>query len=273
MVRRLGSAMLMFCLHLAWGSAAFGQALDPREIEARKDCLAGKYEAGIDLLAELFAETGNPNFVYNQARCYEASARPVDAIHRFREYLRVAPNASNEEKADVESHIGDCRAMQAEQDKKNIPREPPAPSPLAATAAPIVPLSTASVNSIAEAAEPATNERKKGASLRTTGVVLGVTGAGAAAAGVVFSVLTNNIKNQVESDGRKGFFDPAKDALGRTYATLQWVGYGVGAVAILAGAITYTFGYQSGQQDTGQSVVFIPMVGPGRGGALLQGRF
>ena len=109
--------------------------------------------------------------------------------------------------------------------------------------------------------------------MRTTGVILAVAGAGATAAGVVFSVLTNNIKNQVESDGRKGFFDPTKDARGRTYATLQWVGYGVGAAAILAGTITYAFGYKSGQQDTGQSVAVLPMVGPGRGGALLQGRF
>ena len=32
------------------------------------------------LLAELFAETGNPNFVFNQARCYEQNSKLDEAI-------------------------------------------------------------------------------------------------------------------------------------------------------------------------------------------------
>lgn len=91
---------------------------DAADVEAHKDCLTGKVEAGIALLAELFATSHNANFIYNQARCYEENGRPVDAINSFREYLRVAHSVSPEERADVEKHIADCQQLEAEQAKK-----------------------------------------------------------------------------------------------------------------------------------------------------------
>jgi hypothetical protein len=110
-------------------SAAPGQdEKDPRETQAQKDCLTGKVESGVALLAELYANTSNANFIYNQARCYEQNARPADAINRFREYLRVAKNISAEDKADVDHHIDECRSLQAEQEKKVEPTSPPAPA-------------------------------------------------------------------------------------------------------------------------------------------------
>ena len=97
---------------------AFGRDQDPSEIQARKDCLTGKPEDGVALLADLFAKTGNANFLYNQARCYQQNARPEDAINRFREYLRVAKDVTPAEKADVDKQIEDCRAVQAEQERE-----------------------------------------------------------------------------------------------------------------------------------------------------------
>jgi hypothetical protein len=112
-------------------SPAFAEeSLDPREVQARKDCLTGKVESGVALLAELYAVTTNANFLYNQARCYEQNARPEDAINHFREYLRVAKDIGAEEKADVDKHIAECRALVAERQRAVAPLpQPSSPAP------------------------------------------------------------------------------------------------------------------------------------------------
>jgi hypothetical protein len=87
---------------------AFGADKDPRIIQAQKDCLSGKTDSGVALLAEMYAETRNPNLIYNQARCYEQAARPEDALNRFREYLRVAKPISAGDRAVAEKHMEEC---------------------------------------------------------------------------------------------------------------------------------------------------------------------
>lgn len=119
---------------LAWPAAsALGGEKDPRVVQAQKDCLSGKTDSGVALLAELYAETHFPNFIYNQARCYEQAARPEDALNRFREYLRVAKNISAADKADAERHMQECRALAAEQERAREKKT------AAATAAVVVP--------------------------------------------------------------------------------------------------------------------------------------
>lgn len=110
---------------------------DPREKQAHVDCQTGKVEAGIQLLAEVFTETHKPYLVYNQARCYEQNSRPAEAINRFREYLRVAKEATADERADVERHIAECQALQAEQKKETSAA--PATAPASPPPPPIVP--------------------------------------------------------------------------------------------------------------------------------------
>ena len=277
MVNRSCVAWLAFVLPLLWLSTTHGQAQDPREVQARKDCLIGKYEGGAALLAELYAETTNPNFIYNQARCYEQNARPVEAVNRFREYLRIVPDISGEEKAEVERHIAECRSMQAEQEEQKtmpeLPNTKEAAVPAATIVASPIPSSVPAAVVAADATKPAEPSPRKGAFLRKTGIVLGAVGVAGIASGVVFSVLTSSTKSQVESDGRNGVFDPDKDARGHTYAALQWVGYGVGAAGIAAGAITYYYGYKTGRQDGGQAVALFPVVAPGHTGVALQGSF
>jgi hypothetical protein len=277
MVNRSCIAGLAFVLPLLWLSTTHGQAVDPREVQARKDCLTGKYEAGSALLAELFAETANPNFIYNQARCYEQNARPVEAVNRFREYLRIVPNISGEEKAEVERHLAECRSMQAEQEEKKpmpeLPNTKEAPVPAATIVASAMPPTSPAEVVAADATKQAQPAPRRGVSLQKTGIVLGAVGVAGVASGVVFSVLTSSIKSQVESNGRSGIFDPDKDARGHTYAALQWVGYGVGAAGIAAGAITYYYGYRAGRQDGSQAVALFPVVAPGHTGVALQGSF
>jgi hypothetical protein len=84
-----------------------------RERQAKKACLSGEYSKGVSILADLFVETEDPVYLYNQGRCYEQNVRYIEAAERFREYLRKAGDLGADVKADVNKHIADCEAATA----------------------------------------------------------------------------------------------------------------------------------------------------------------
>ena len=78
-----------------------------RELEAKKACLGGHADKGIELLADLYAETNDPTYIYNQGRCFEQNGRFTEAVTRFREYLRKATAAAPDERAQLDKHIAE----------------------------------------------------------------------------------------------------------------------------------------------------------------------
>ena len=300
-----GSRVGLFVVGIAmvWASVAFAQVQDPREVQARRDCLTGNYESGTALLAKLFAETGSPNFVYNQARCYKQNARPDEAIQRFREYLRIAGDLGAEEKAEVERHIGECQAMQAQPERQpitppTVPPTVPGPEGQAATpmaepfpafapaVAPSAPASWAAAPSAplpagttippglapAVAQVPPAPPENAGSGMRAFGIVIGAIGVGALVAGVVLSLEANHIATELNSDPTT--YDRSKDNQGRLYGNLQWVGYGAGGACLLLGALLYYVGYQGPQTAAaGPTVSLLPAISGSQAGAALQGRF
>ena len=84
---------------------------DGQERAARTACLAGDYAKGITILSELFVASNDPNFIYNQGRCYEQNRRYEDAIARFQEYLRVAQRLTKANRADAQKHITSCQNL------------------------------------------------------------------------------------------------------------------------------------------------------------------
>jgi hypothetical protein len=78
--------------------------------EARKACLSGDYAKGVAILAELFVETNDPVYLYNQGRCLQENVRYQEAVERFREYLSEARKLSAGDRANAERHIADCEA-------------------------------------------------------------------------------------------------------------------------------------------------------------------
>lgn len=60
----------------------------------------------------------------------------------------------------------------------------------------------------------------------------------------------------------------SKESDRKTYKTLGWVGYGVGAACIATGALLYCLGQQPGSAGAA-SVAFIPAFAPGQAGAIL----
>jgi hypothetical protein len=100
-----------------------------RERQAKKACLSGDYPTGVSILADLFVETEDPVYLYNQGRCYEQNVRYVEAAERFREYLRKAGTPSDEIKADVDKHIADCEAGAARVQPRAVEGASPAAQP------------------------------------------------------------------------------------------------------------------------------------------------
>jgi len=97
------------------------------EKAAKKACITGDVRKGIDLLGDLFVETNDATYIFNQARCFEQNHQWGDAIDRFKEYLRKVPDLPAKEKANVDRHISDCEVEQAK-------LAPPPPAPIAAPA-------------------------------------------------------------------------------------------------------------------------------------------
>jgi len=82
-----------------------------QERAARKACLSGDYAKGGSLLSDLFIDTKDPTYIFNQARCFEQNRRYEDAIARFQEYLRAAPDLDSSDKAAAEKHSTDCQDL------------------------------------------------------------------------------------------------------------------------------------------------------------------
>ena len=104
---RAGLAGLLVIAAAGRGQA---QERDHRELDAKKSCLGGHPDRGIELLAELYAETNDPTYIYNQGRCFEQNGRTTEAVTRFREYLRKATAASADERAQLEKHIAELES-------------------------------------------------------------------------------------------------------------------------------------------------------------------
>jgi tetratricopeptide (TPR) repeat protein len=129
-------------------------AVKSQERVAKKACLSGDYLKGVSILAELFVDTNDPTYLFNQGRCYEQNLRYAEAAERFKEYLRKAPKLSDSEKADVDRHIADCEASatknQAQIHGATAELSPPATSaqmPAATSGANATPSATASASS------------------------------------------------------------------------------------------------------------------------------
>lgn len=248
--------------------AARAGGRDNRERAARLACLSGDYAKGVAILAELFIDTKDPTFLYNQGRCFEQNLRYAEAVGRFQEYLRAGKRLSKDEQADAEKHIADCKGLLASQSQPAVAAPASAPTPA-------VPTPVAAPTLVADPAPPivqqtnAQSANESGSGLRTAGIITAAFGGAA----VVTAVIMNLKVNSMASDMQKtnGYTD-SKDSDRQTYETLGWVGYGVGAACVATGAVLYYLGARSNAAGAA-SVVLVPAFAPGQAGAIMKGVF
>ena len=292
--RWLGIFALLCAVVGVYARAAQAAPVSARELRARQDFAAGRYEEAIEIFAELYAKTADPIFLRNIARCYQKQNRADEAIANFREYLSKAKKLSPGEREEIEGFIRDLEASRA----PPKPAEPATPPPAAArtpavTEAPAAktpPAATESTPPVTREpapvrratsevatrtpAEESPHERRParsvepaargGGSVSVPGVVLTAAGVAAIGGGIAFGLAARSAATAVALD-----YDPNRDSAGKRDATLQWVGYGVGAAALVTGVILLVRGPGEAEAAPSSSV----QVGMYPGGASLSGRF
>jgi hypothetical protein len=266
-MRILPPLLSVACLAIVSGAAqAAAPASKPMnrsatEKAAKKACITGDTRKGIDLLGDLYVETNDATYVYNQGRCFEQSHNHwEDAVDRFQEYLRKVPDLTAKDRAEVDAHIADCEAKQA--------KLAPPPAALLPPAAPVVRPPAAGTANLS--ATPAT-EAHSGSLLHTAGIVTVSVGVVALAAGLAFNLHANSLTSDLN---KPAGWDRGKASSRDTYETLGWVSYGVGAAAIATSATLFVLGARSNATaDAPAAVALTPVLLPGFASLSLRGSF
>ncbi len=237
--------------------SAHAQDRAAQERAAKLACLTGDPTTGARILAELFIDTQNPTYLYNQGRCYEQNSRFEDAIKSFREYLRKGKNIAPADRADTEQHITDCQALLVKTDSPAAP----APSLAPAKPAPVPPVESPPTTEVENQTVEGTSERP-GLTLRATGIVLASVGVSATIAGLVFNLRYNNTIGDMQTHYRS-----STESNNKTKKTLAIAGYGVGAACLAGGVLVYYLGWRAGRTS------IVPTDGNGNVGLTIAGAF
>jgi hypothetical protein len=238
---------------------------EEKERAAKKACLNGDPTKGVELLTDLYVDSNDPTYIYNQGRCYEQNNRCEEAIIRFREYLRKTQGGNESDRADVQKHMADCELLLAKRGGETAgqPAAPTAvPVPLAAPLPSVQPTpSNVGPLVAAEVAQPRAAS-SPGSGLRVTGVATMAVGGVALVAGLALNLKHNGMIRDLKGDYSGDTADSA-----RSYKTLSMVGYGAGAACLVGGAVLYWLGWRAGHTAIGPAVV------AGNAGMLFEGAF
>jgi hypothetical protein len=245
---------------VSWPGLASAASRQAQERAAKKACLASDPAKGVEILAELYVDTNDITYIFNQGRCFEQNRRYEDAIGRFREYLVKGEKLTADEKAVAQKRIDACESYLAKS-------EPPA----TVVASPVVqaqPTQGPISPEVVATAQPQL-DGKAGSGLRIAGITVASVGAAALITGVVLNLKVNSMSSDLAKPDN---FNRDTDTSRKNYKTLSWVSYGVGAACLVGGSLLYYLGWHSGR-DSVSSVALVPNVAPDMAGAVLTGAF
>ena len=63
-------AITMMAASASARPARHAQNREAQEKAAKKACITGDYRKGVEILADLYVESNDPTYVYNQGRCF-----------------------------------------------------------------------------------------------------------------------------------------------------------------------------------------------------------
>jgi hypothetical protein len=264
---------LRFALFVLAGPVILGLLGAPRAVAAesrkalekaaKKACAAGDFRKGIEILAGLYVDSDDTTFIFNSGRCYEQNHQWVDALDRFREYLRKTPQMTDSDRTDVDKHIADCESFLEKQEAKLSPRPAPA-SAFQATPVSVAPESATDASSSRSGpaetvASPAYDGVHDGGSssgstgLRITGIVLGSVGVAALAGGLILNLKANSLANNYNNKP-----NDSTRSTQSSYKTGSEVLYGVGAGTVVVGVVLYLIGHSGGGETKAAQVSVLP---------------
>jgi hypothetical protein len=249
------------------GTAIAGGKGDPikdQDSSARAACLMGDYQKGTKILVDLFIQTGNPVHLFNQGRCYEQNHRWDEALDRFREYLRKAHTIDADTRSYVDQHIAECEAHISK--AATVPPPSPPPPPEApSVAAPVV-----------ESPPAPAAAKDTGSTLRIVGIVTAAVGVAALGFGTYEYFRHESLVDDLEKKGDQYSDDQFSDKQNQINdsKTMSWVGFSIGATALVAGATMYILGRASSSSGTEHAAVTLaPGISHGQTLLFLSGAF
>ena len=117
-------------------SDAMGANKESKERAAKKACLVGDVEKGVEILADLYVDTNDSVYLYNQGRCFEQNGKNDQAVLRFKEYLRKAKKLPKTESDAVLQKIAELQGTAGQREAQPVPVPAAQPSAAPAPAAP-----------------------------------------------------------------------------------------------------------------------------------------
>jgi hypothetical protein len=261
---RITIATSVCLLSLSWHSQAQAKSnAQAQERAAKKACAAGDFRKGVEILADLYVDTGDSNYIFNQARCYEQSHQWINAADRFREYLLKAQNAPASDRDDAEKHLAACKRYQEEEQAKNAPA--PLQTPVFVTAPSVAPAAQVATTPIGASSPP--SQEGSGAGLRTTGIVVAGVGLATLGAAIALNVKANQLARDASSTQ-----NPSTESSQKSYKTGALICYGTGAAALVTGGVLYWLGHRSAEEKPA-AVALLPSWTPGLATITLSGGF
>jgi tetratricopeptide (TPR) repeat protein len=296
-------AVLVCCLTLA-AAAHAAAAPDPAQgrtafDEGQKLFVAGDYRQALARFEKGFLATEDPAFLLNIAQCHRSLGEPKEALMMFRLYLKSSPEGVNRQaravatKAirELESEAATPAVAKAAPDARPALLPVAAPAPAEPAAEPAVPTVTPSGRRFQQAPaampvlEPLPEIEVKTAPvakpnapddtastvrhLRLAAIACG--GVGLISVGTGFYYWTR-ASSLSDSANKAATYNHADYDEGKRAESMQWLFYGVGAVAVMTGAglFVYSRWLPAAEQA---NVSLGPMVGPGAAGLEAHGTF
>ena len=196
----------------------------------------GEFGPAVDEFKAAYALSQAPGLLFNLAQASRLNKEYEQALHFYRTYLRVRPDAANRD--DVEKRIAELEPIvkmrqRAEMEKLNAPT--PVPENRAA----------ADDKPQAVIAQPLPPGGKRE---RIAGIVVGVAGLGLLGAGIGLGVASLDAQNKLSSLAKQmGSWSPQQTTLyqtGQRDAAAATGLYVAGGVAVATGVILYAVGWK-----------------------------
>lgn len=186
----------------------------------------GEYAAAVQEFKIAYARSSAPGLLFNAAQASRLGKDWEQALHFYRTYLRLVPEASN--RADVEARIAEMEKM------IEASKRPPPPV-------------------VAQPASPPVEQRPRvlppgGKKERIAGIVVGVVGLAALGAGIGLGMTALDAQDRVSKlSTDMGSWTPDQQTLyrnGQHEAIAATALYAAGGAAVGAGVITYIVGWR-----------------------------
>ena len=252
----------------------------------------GKYDDAIREFEAAYQLKNDPAFLYNLAQSYRQAGNHERAVHFYKTYLRYVPNAKN--RADIEDKIKTEEQLVAKGPGTTTtpPATTTAPPPTTTTPPPgttttpppggdqpvvtvpppAAPPPSTFPNPYASPQPLSIPPTDRGRTFRIAGYATAGTGAVLMLLGIYEYTRAKSASDDIEAAARANrAFDPAVEDRGKTAETMQWVFYGLGALAVGAGAGLFFYGqHLNATETTTWRVSLAPTITPNQGGATLR---